>query len=316
MAEHTKISFNHRKDISDYSDLVGMLFPGNRNQQHAAVCIFFELKWANSIVPNLAYLEKRYNISRRILQRTRAKLSRLGLIEYVSYLNSRYGGQYGWKLSSRFETALKQLAAKCAGFRDVKISSKEKELMLTVALPLPDGSTANIGYSHKPTHLIRSVNVQNNDEEDIDDVTEALLYDKRDISLNQVYEMLVLNKQEISTSDLSDSKQPEQVPQGLAEQTRQLPEQAQNDISVCVEQGLVTVAFPLPDGRTTYIHCDEKIPHFVQAVYVKSNGDEDAEDVTSEVFAGKQDVTLNQVYEKLINRNDGKESKDVDAGTV
>ena len=130
MPEHTKINFNHRKDISDYSDLVEMLFPGNRNQQHAAACIFFELKWVNAMVPNLAYVEKRYDISRRILQRTRAKLSRLGLIEHVSYLNSRYGGQHGWRLSSRFETALKQLAAKCTDFRDAKISSKEKDLML------------------------------------------------------------------------------------------------------------------------------------------------------------------------------------------
>lgn len=107
-----------------------MLFPGNRNQQHAATCIFLELKWANGLMPNMAYLEKRYHISRRILQRTRAKLSRLGLIEHVSYLNSRYGGQYGWRLSSRFEGALKKLAAKCAGFRDAKTSSKEKDLML------------------------------------------------------------------------------------------------------------------------------------------------------------------------------------------
>ena len=130
MGEHTKISFNHRKDISDYSDLVEMLFPGNRNQQHAAACIFFELKWVNGMVPNLAYMEKRYDISRRILQRTRAKLSKLGLIEHISYLNSRYGGQHGWKLSSRFESALKQLAVKCAGFRDVKTSSNKKDLML------------------------------------------------------------------------------------------------------------------------------------------------------------------------------------------
>ena len=130
MPEPTKVSFNHRKDISDYSDLVEMLFPGNRNQQHAATCILFELKWVNGMVPNLAYMEKRYDISRRILQRTRAKLAKLGLIEQVSYLNSRYGGQHGWKLSTRFERALNQLAQKCAGFRDAKISSKEKDLML------------------------------------------------------------------------------------------------------------------------------------------------------------------------------------------
>ena len=130
MAEHTKISFNHRKEISDYSDLVEMLFPGNRNQQHAAACILFELKWTNLLISNMAKLEAQYGISRRILQRTRAKLSKLGLIEHVSYLNSRYDGQHGWKLSTRFERALNQLAQKCAGFRDTKASLKEKESML------------------------------------------------------------------------------------------------------------------------------------------------------------------------------------------
>jgi len=75
-------------------------------------------------------LENQYNISRRILQRTRAKLSKLGLIEHVSYLNSRYDGQQGWKLSTRFERALNQLAQKCAGFRDIKTSSEEKDAML------------------------------------------------------------------------------------------------------------------------------------------------------------------------------------------
>jgi len=130
MAKYTKISFNHRKDISDYSDLAEMLFPGNRNQQHAAVCILFELKWADNIIPNLVYIENKYSTSRRILQRARAKLSRLGLIEHISSFNSRYGGQAGWKLSTRFERALNQLAQRCAGFREIKVSSKEKDSML------------------------------------------------------------------------------------------------------------------------------------------------------------------------------------------
>jgi len=129
MAEHTKISFSHRKEISDYSDLVEMLFPGNRNQQHAAACILFELKWADNIVSNLVYIENKYNTSRRILQRARAKLSRLGLIEHVSSFNSRYGGQAGWKLSSRFEAALKRLAEKISTLRDKHLSSKEKDKM-------------------------------------------------------------------------------------------------------------------------------------------------------------------------------------------
>ena len=131
MSETTKISFRYRRipQLADFGELVEMLFPGNRNQQHAAACIFFELKWANSLLPHMARLETQYTISRRILQRTRAKLSKLGLIEHVSYLNSRYGGQDGWKLSSRFESALKQFAQKISTFRDIKLSSREKDMM-------------------------------------------------------------------------------------------------------------------------------------------------------------------------------------------
>ncbi|MFC1795179.1 hypothetical protein ACFL3Q_16530 [Planctomycetota bacterium] len=132
MAPATKIDLHHRRtsQLSDFTELTEMLFPGNRNQQYAAACIFFELKWARHIVPSLAHLEKHYNVSRRILQRARAKLSRLGLIEYISYLNSRYGGQYGWRLSTRLEQTLHQIALKCADFRERKMSSKENDLML------------------------------------------------------------------------------------------------------------------------------------------------------------------------------------------
>jgi hypothetical protein len=132
VTEPTKIDFHHRRisQVSDFTELIEMLFPGNRNQQHAAAAIFFELKWAHDIVPNLSYLESKYKISRRVLQRTRAKLSRIGLIEHVSYLNGRYGGQHGWKLSSRFETALRQMAEKVTVFRARNASSQEKDAMM------------------------------------------------------------------------------------------------------------------------------------------------------------------------------------------
>lgn len=155
MPESIKIEFRHRRisQISDFKELIEMLFPGNRNQQHAAACILFELKWANGMVPNLAHLERRHDISRRILQRTRAKLSRLELIEHVSYLNSRYGGQHGWKLSSRFETALKELAERCAGFRDTKTSSREKEKLL---LEFTDAKRSISTSSDKHAHSRKS----------------------------------------------------------------------------------------------------------------------------------------------------------------
>ena len=132
MAEPRKIDFHHRRipQITDFTELMQMLFPGNRNQQHAAACIYFELKWADGIVPSLTFIEKGHHVSRRILQRTRAKLSQLGLIEHVSYLNSRYGGQNGWKLASRFESALVRLAEICCTLRDTKYWSKEKDRVL------------------------------------------------------------------------------------------------------------------------------------------------------------------------------------------
>jgi hypothetical protein len=132
MKEPTKIDFHHRRigQISDFTELLGMLFPGNRNQRYAAACIFHELKWAHGMVPNLAYLEEKCGVSRRILERARAKLTRLGLIEHISYLNSRYGGRYGWRLSSRFEAALRHLANKCIELRNRTVGSEKKDAVL------------------------------------------------------------------------------------------------------------------------------------------------------------------------------------------
>ena len=114
MTESTKINFRYRRisQVSDITDLVDMLFPDNRNQQHAASRILLALKAATQPVRSLSYLEDQYGISRRTLQRTRAKLSRFGLIEHVTWMNTRHGGREGWKLSSRMSTALRQLADK------------------------------------------------------------------------------------------------------------------------------------------------------------------------------------------------------------
>ena len=133
MTVSTKISFSCRRvsRLEDVTDLVEILFPGNRNQQHAAARILLALKQANSMVPNLAFLLDKHGISRRILQRTRAKLARLGLIEHVSWMNSRYGGRTGWKLSSRMSTALRQLADRFDQWRkDTRPERMEKDEVL------------------------------------------------------------------------------------------------------------------------------------------------------------------------------------------
>lgn len=120
MTEPSKIDFRYRRisRMGDITDLVEVFLPGNRNQQHAADRILLALKAASKPVLSLSHLEDRYEISRRTLQRTRAKLSRLGLIEHVTWMNTRHGGREGWRLSSRMSTALRTLADKIEQWRD------------------------------------------------------------------------------------------------------------------------------------------------------------------------------------------------------
>jgi len=164
MTEPTKINFNHRRmrQLDDITDLTKMLFPGNRNQQHAAARILLApavgrylavlpsnlqhasesnsrkespvrlaLKRSTDIMSSLGELQQKHNISRRTLQRTRAKLVRLGLIEHVSWMNRHYGGRQGWKLSGKMSTALRHLAERIDQWRsDTRSKHLEKEEVL------------------------------------------------------------------------------------------------------------------------------------------------------------------------------------------
>ncbi len=66
MSESTKIDFRHRRigQIDDLTDLVVMLFPGNKNQQYAAARVLLALRAAKQPIPTLADLERRFDISR------------------------------------------------------------------------------------------------------------------------------------------------------------------------------------------------------------------------------------------------------------
>ena len=133
MPESTKIEFRYRRisQLDDVTDLVAFFFPGNRNQQHAAGRILLALKAADEPVATLRNLEMRFVISRRTLERVRAKLARLGLIEHVTWMNSRYGSQPGWKLSSRMSGALRLLADKVDAWRkDTRLDRRENDEQL------------------------------------------------------------------------------------------------------------------------------------------------------------------------------------------
>ena len=137
MTESAKIELRYRRvaQIDDITDLVNVFFPGNQNQQHAAARILLALKHGGGVVPSLGFLERQHNISRRTLERSRAKLARLGLIEHVTWMNSRYGGQQGWKLSNRISGALRQLADRIDRWRtDTRPDRREKDEQLVQML--------------------------------------------------------------------------------------------------------------------------------------------------------------------------------------
>ena len=140
MTEPTKINFKYRKirDIDDITDIAELLFPGNRNQQHAAARMLLDLKYAKGLVRSFTHLQEKFNLSRRTLERTRAKLSRLGVIERIGWMNTRYDGREGFRLSSRFSGALRLLAEKMDGWRNDKADSrKEKDELLIGLLEAP-----------------------------------------------------------------------------------------------------------------------------------------------------------------------------------
>lgn len=144
--------------LADCTDLAEMLFPGNRNQQHAFVIVWTALKWSpHHLVPNLGSVTRGHGVSRRTLERVRAKLRRLGLIDRVSRFNARFGGVEGWILSSRFEYSLRGLADKMGALKDPAIGSRDKEEILI--------EFAKVHWrSPRVTQTARSANIIGGDE--------------------------------------------------------------------------------------------------------------------------------------------------------
>lgn len=139
MTESTKINFKYKqiRDIDDITDIAEMLFPGNRNQQYAAARILLELKETDGPMKSMSCLIGT-DISRRTLERTRAKLSRLGFIERVSWMNNRYNGAEGFRLSARFSGSLRLLADRIDSWRSDKSDArKDKDNMLIGLLQAP-----------------------------------------------------------------------------------------------------------------------------------------------------------------------------------
>jgi len=129
----TKIdwSFNKIAKLQDLSDLAELLFLNNRNQQHAFLVVWTSIKWSpHRLVPNFLVIAQQHGISRRTMERVRAKMRRMGLIDHVSRFNKAYGCREGWILSGRFERSLRELAERVAVLKDKTRSSRDKDEML------------------------------------------------------------------------------------------------------------------------------------------------------------------------------------------
>ena len=87
MAERVKVElgFNRIARLNGLDDLARILFPGNRNHQRTFLAVFLELKYAEGgLLASLNFIPKKYKVSRRTLQRVRAKARKLGLIDHIS----------------------------------------------------------------------------------------------------------------------------------------------------------------------------------------------------------------------------------------
>ena len=142
-----ELSFNKINRLTDLSDLAELLFPGNRNQQHAFLVIWISLKWAdNCMVPNLTIPAEKHGVSRRTLERVRAKMRRMGLIDHVSRFSAEWGYREGWALSGRFECALRELADKIAQVKRPDAGVKEKDEFLLQLAAARRGDDCNPEY--------------------------------------------------------------------------------------------------------------------------------------------------------------------------
>jgi len=114
--------------LANLADLARLVFPNNLNHQHAFLVIWVALRWQpEGIVPDLAGRAYARGVSRRTFERVRAKMRRLGLIQFVSRFDRRFGNREGWILSTRFERTLDRLKEHIARFRDIHDASREED---------------------------------------------------------------------------------------------------------------------------------------------------------------------------------------------
>ena len=139
MKEGTKIeaALAGIRRVEDLDDLARVIMPGNRRHQHAFTVIFFVLKWNNGVVADLHKRALAHRVTKRVFERTRAKMHRLGLIEHVSRLSPKHGFRDGWKLSGKFEKGLEELASQIRAMKEHKQGTQREKDEFAINLLRP-----------------------------------------------------------------------------------------------------------------------------------------------------------------------------------
>ncbi len=130
MPESTKVevSFNKIQRITGLDDLARLLFPHNNKHQRVFLAMFLELKYAPSqFLTSFAFLCQKYDFSKRVMQKVRAKCRRMGIFDHVSRFNSKYGYREGWVFSHRFGWSLVKLADVFNKYRAINESAREEK---------------------------------------------------------------------------------------------------------------------------------------------------------------------------------------------
>jgi len=182
---------------------------------------------------------------------------------------------------------------------------------VTVTFLLPDDSSAILTYDDQPPYLIQTVCLKKDHAGVAEDLTEALVTDKRDITLNQIYETLILRKQMNDTAYSCRSRQG-QIPESIIEQIHELPEPIQSRVSFSVEQDLMTVTLPLPGGRTARLSYGNTPPYMIQSVDVKSGDNEDTGNLGAVLLINNSSLTVKKVYEILVAQINKRKNENAD----
>jgi len=90
--------------------------------------MFLELKYAqDQFLGSFGFLCKKYDFSKRVLEKVRAKIRRMGIIDHVSRFNAKYGYREGWVFSNRFGRAVARLANTLSQHRKVCENTKKEK---------------------------------------------------------------------------------------------------------------------------------------------------------------------------------------------